>query len=89
MNAELARYVMEQTIAKVLFHSGFEGTLSVCTWLTEDFQPSAFDIITGVAIEYLQELGRTLRLYMNNNDGRKKYSEEVCRHVTVVTDFRN
>jgi hypothetical protein len=27
MNAELARYVMEQTIAKVLFHSGFEGAV--------------------------------------------------------------
>lgn len=42
-----------------------------------DFQPSALDIITGVAVEYLQDIGRTLRLYMNNNDGRKKYSEEV------------
>jgi hypothetical protein len=68
---------MEQTIAKVLFHSGFEGTLSFYGKLNADFQPSAFDIITGVAIEYLQELGRTLRLYMNSNDGRKKYSEEV------------
>lgn len=77
MNAELARYVMEQTIAKVLFHTGFEGTLSLFSKLTADFQPSALDIITGVAIEYLQELGRTLRLYMNSNDGRKKYSEEV------------
>jgi hypothetical protein len=68
---------MEQTIAKVLFHTGFEGTLSFDINLTADFQPSALDIITGVAIEYLQELGRTLRLYMNSNDGRKKYSEEV------------
>ena len=29
MNGELGRYVMEQTVAKILFHSGFEGnTLS-------------------------------------------------------------
>ena len=40
-------------------------------------QASAFDIITGVAVEYLQDIGRTLRLYLNNNDSRKKYSEEV------------
>jgi hypothetical protein len=26
MNAELARYAMEQAIAKLLFHSGFEGS---------------------------------------------------------------
>jgi hypothetical protein len=25
MNAELGQYVMEQAIAKLLFHSGFEG----------------------------------------------------------------
>jgi len=77
VNAELGRYVMEQTIAKVLFHTGFEGTSYLYSKLNVDFHPSAFDIITGVAIEYLQELGRTLRLYMNSNDGRKKYSEEV------------
>jgi len=66
MNGELGRYVMEQAIAKLLYHTGFE-----------DFQPSALDVMTSVAIEYLQDIGKTLRLYMNNVDGRKKFSAEV------------
>ena len=76
MTSELARYVMEQAIAKLLFHSGFEGIYRFFNSLTSEFQASAFDLITGVAIEYLQDIGRTLRLYLNNNDSRKKYTEE-------------
>ena len=88
MNAELARYVMEQTIAKILFHSGFEGIFLYRFGLIFDFQPFAFDVITGVAIEYLQDIGRTLTMYMNNNDSRKKYTEEV-NYLCYVIDIRN
>lgn len=76
MTSELSRYVMEQAIAKLLFHAGFEGMNISLIQLILEFQASAFDLITGVAIEYLQDIGRTLRLYLNNNDSRKKYSEE-------------
>lgn len=44
--------------------------------LTLDFQPFAFDVVTNVAIEYLQDLGRTLTTYLNNIDQRKKFTEE-------------
>jgi hypothetical protein len=73
---------MEQTIAKILFHSGFEGISLSRLELIFDLQPFAFDVITGVAIEYLQDIGRTLTMYMNNNDSRKKYTEEV-RHLVL------
>lgn len=79
---------MEQTIAKILFHSGFEGISFYRLELIFDFQPFAFDVITGVAIEYLQEIGRTLTMYMNNNDSRKKYTEEV-HSIFYVVDSRN
>jgi hypothetical protein len=90
MNADLGRYVMEQTIAKLLFHAGFEGTVSNLIFLISDFQSSAFDVITGVAIEYLQDIGRTLRLYINNNDARQKFSEEVVlilRSLMLGTNY--
>jgi hypothetical protein len=45
--------------------------------LTLDFQPFAFDVITNIAIEYMQDLGRTLTMYLNNVDQRKKFTEEV------------
>lgn len=76
MNGELGQYVMEQAIAKILYHTGFEG-ISTAGFLTQDFQSSALDVMTGVAVEYLQDIGRTLRLYMNSNDSRKRFSEEV------------
>ena len=77
MTGEVAEYVMEQTVAKILYHSGFEGTLIIISSLTIDFQPFAFDVITNIAIEYMQDLGRTLTTYLNNTDQRKKFTEEV------------
>jgi len=77
MTGEVAEYVMEQTVAKILYHSGFEGTLIIISSLTIDFQPFAFDVITNIAIEYMQDLGRTLTMYQNNTDQRKKFTEEV------------
>jgi len=77
MTCEVAEYVMEQTVAKILYHSGFEGTLIITSPLTIDFQPFAFDIVTNIAIEYMQDLGRTLTTYLNNADQRKKFTEEV------------
>ena len=77
MTGEVAEYVMEQTVAKILYHSGFEGTLIIISSLTIDFQPFAFDVITNIAIEYMQDLGRTLTTYLNNADQRKKFTEEV------------
>lgn len=53
-----------------------------------DFQVSAFDIITEVAIEHLQEIGRTMRLYMNNNNGRKQYTKEVFPIFLTMTYVR-
>jgi len=77
MTGEVAEYVMEQTVAKILYHSGFEGTLIIISLLTIDFQPFAFDVVTNIAIEYMQDLGRTLTMYQNNTDQRKKFTEEV------------
>jgi len=77
MTGEIAEYVMEQTVAKILYHSGFEGTLIIISLLTIDFQPFAFDVVTNIAIEYMQDLGRTLTTYLNNTDQRKKFTEEV------------
>jgi hypothetical protein len=37
MTPELGRYVMEQAIAKLLFHSGFEGMHSLQVYLTFRF----------------------------------------------------
>jgi len=40
--------------------------------------------MAGVAIEYLQNIGHTLRTYLNNDDTRKKYSEEVCSYIIYL-----
>jgi hypothetical protein len=44
--------------------------------------------MTGIAVEYLQGVGQTLTLYMNNNDMRKKFSEEVTP-VSSLTHGRS
>jgi transcriptional activator SPT7 len=81
---EVGRYAMEQAIARMLFHTGFEGH-SLCSMLILDFQASAFDLVTGVAIEYLQKIGATLTLYMTCTDTRSKFAEEVRPSTTFLT----
>ena len=92
MTRELAEYVMEQTVAKVLFHCGFEGpyTTSHSRADRADFQPFAFDVVTNLAIEYMQDLGRTLTTYMNNLDRRKRFTEEeMILHMLDLNGVRN
>ena len=80
---EVGRYAIEQAVAKVLFHVGFEGLENLLPTNALDFQASAFDLVTGVAIEYIQKIGATLTLYMSCNDLRKQYTEEVkCLRMT-------
>lgn len=46
------RMALQRSIGKVFYHAGFE-----------DFQPSAMDAITDVAIDFMAKVGASLKLY--------------------------
>ncbi|QPC79630.1 hypothetical protein HYE68_010382 [Fusarium pseudograminearum] len=58
MAAEACQDALKRSIAKVLYHTGFE-----------ELQPSAMDAFTGIAADYFQKLVRTFNVY---NESEKK-----------------
>lgn len=49
----VCRAALQRSVAKVLYHTGFE-----------EYQPSALDAITDVAADFFQKIGATLKSYM-------------------------
>ncbi|KAF4961905.1 hypothetical protein FSARC_9981 [Fusarium sarcochroum] len=58
MAPETCQNALKRSIAKILYHQGFE-----------ELQPSAIDTFTGVAADYFQKLIRTFNVY---NEAEKK-----------------
>lgn len=52
MATETCQLALKRSIAKILYHTGFE-----------ELQPSAIDTLTGVAADYFQKLIRTFSVY--------------------------
>lgn len=70
---EVCHNALKRSIAKVLYHTGFE-----------ELQPSAIDTFTGVAADYFQKLIRTFNVY---NQAEKKSSQPAADGSTVQPRF--
>ncbi|KAF3311088.1 Transcriptional activator spt7 [Orbilia oligospora] len=49
---DINRVAFQRSIAKVFYHAGFE-----------DFQPTAFDLVTDIATSFFKKMGQTIMLY--------------------------
>ena len=52
MCARVARAALQRSIGKIFYHAGFE-----------EFQPTAVDAVTDIAMDYFQKLGKSLLVY--------------------------
>ncbi|OWT42957.1 transcriptional activator spt7 [Pochonia chlamydosporia 170] len=52
MAAETCQNALKRSVAKILYHTGFE-----------ELQPSAVDTLTGIAADYFQKLVKTFNIY--------------------------
>ncbi|KAI9496603.1 hypothetical protein BDB00DRAFT_807985 [Zychaea mexicana] len=61
--------LLQRTLSKLLGHAGFEGA-----------QTSALNVLTELAIDYMLNVGRTIRSYWDDY-GRQMSNEEILMHV--------
>lgn len=66
MCANVSRAALQRSIGKLFYHAGFE-----------EFQPTAVDAVTDIAIDYFQKLGKMLLVYKEAPQERK-FESEVC-----------
>lgn len=66
MCANVARAALQRSIGKVFYHAGFE-----------EFQPTAIDAITDIAVDYFQKLGKTLMVYQEAPQHERRFDTEV------------
>ncbi|CAJ0745304.1 16591_t:CDS:10 [Entrophospora sp. SA101] len=69
MNYETSSAVMKCCVAKLLQHSGFESSMN-----------TPLHILTEIAGDYLMNIGRTFRKYLDDYDKKMK-PEEIVEHV--------
>ncbi|KAI5855254.1 hypothetical protein BZA05DRAFT_442925 [Tricharina praecox] len=71
MCANVARAALQRSIGKVFYHAGFE-----------EFQPTAIDAITDIAVDYFQKLGKTLMVYQEAPQHERRFdTEETILHT--------
>ncbi|KAI8364636.1 uncharacterized protein BYT42DRAFT_589889 [Radiomyces spectabilis] len=69
LNDRIGRQITQQTITKLLTHAGFEGA-----------QTTSLNVLTDLAVDYLSNIGRTLRWYWDNY-GQTMQPEELMAHT--------
>ncbi|KAF3942141.1 hypothetical protein ABW19_dt0206708 [Dactylella cylindrospora] len=52
MSEDVCRAAFQRSIAKIFYHTGFE-----------DYQPTAFDLVTDIATSFFKKIGTTMMLY--------------------------
>ncbi|KAI9311667.1 hypothetical protein BX666DRAFT_1994349 [Dichotomocladium elegans] len=70
LSAESGFQLMERIVSKLLAHAGFEGA-----------QRSALGILTELAVDYMLNLGKTLRYYWDDYGHRQMTDEEILIHA--------
>ncbi|RUS30725.1 hypothetical protein BC938DRAFT_479038 [Jimgerdemannia flammicorona] len=77
MNEDAGLDLLGRVVAKMLAHAGFEGA-----------QASAAHVVTEVAVDYMMNLGKSLRVYMDNyNKGMS--AEEIVLHTLYENGVNN
>ncbi|CAG8604516.1 11840_t:CDS:10 [Paraglomus brasilianum] len=69
MNKGTGNALMERVVVKLLQHAGFEAA-----------QSSALNVLTDVAVEYMLNLGKSLRAYCDEHD-KTMTPEEILLHT--------
>ncbi|KAA8893959.1 hypothetical protein FN846DRAFT_901108 [Sphaerosporella brunnea] len=71
MCANVARAALQRSIGKVFYHAGFE-----------EFQPTAIDAVTDIAVDYFQKLGKTMMVYKEAPMQQQRFDdEEILLHA--------
>ena len=71
-NKELIWRIMHKNVSKISMANGFETT-----------QPSAINILTEIASDYLSNLIKTMKLHQESNSLNNKTTEEIL-HLTLL-----
>lgn len=66
MCTKVARAALQRSIGKIFYHAGFE-----------EFQPTAVDAVTDIAMDYFQKLGKTLLVYKEAPQYERRFENEV------------
>lgn len=66
MCATVARAALQKSVGKIFYHAGFE-----------EFQPTAIDAVTDIAVDYFQKLSKTLMVYQEAPQHQRKFEPEV------------
>ncbi|KAI8984540.1 hypothetical protein BDF20DRAFT_394859 [Mycotypha africana] len=69
LNAESCHQMMQKVLTKLLTHAGFEGA-----------KAGALNVLTDIMIDYMTNIGKTLRTYCDNY-GNKMDSDEILAHT--------
>ncbi|KAI9268278.1 hypothetical protein BDA99DRAFT_603761 [Phascolomyces articulosus] len=69
--------LIQRTLSKLLGHAGFEGA-----------QSTALNVLTELAIDYMLNVGRTIRSYWDDY-GRQMSNEEILMHVLYENGVSN
>ncbi|RPA99214.1 hypothetical protein L873DRAFT_934071 [Choiromyces venosus 120613-1] len=71
MCATVARAALQRSVGKIFYHAGFE-----------EFQPTAIDAVTDIAVDYFQKLSKTLMVYQEAPQHERKFEpEEMLLHA--------
>ncbi|KAL7269563.1 Transcriptional activator spt7 [Rhizina undulata] len=65
MCGEMSRAALQRSVGKIFYHAGFE-----------EFQPTAMDAVTDIAVDYFQKLAKTLLVYSEAPDQAQRFSQE-------------
>jgi len=78
MCANVARAALQRSIGKVFYHAGFE-----------EFQPTAIDAVTDIAMDYFQKLGKTLMVYQEAPQHERRFEPEVSKTIDLECLLRS
>lgn len=70
---EINRAAFQRSIGKIFYHAGFE-----------DFQPTAFDLVTDIATSFFKKIGQTVMLYSETVLPTGRFAPDVSRFVCAV-----
>ncbi|EPS42468.1 hypothetical protein H072_3613 [Dactylellina haptotyla CBS 200.50] len=71
MSGEVSKAAFQRSVAKIFYHAGFE-----------DFQPTAFDLVTDIAGSFFKKMGKTVMLYQETVLPTGKFApDEILLHT--------
>ncbi|KAK6533624.1 Transcriptional activator spt7 [Orbilia ellipsospora] len=71
MSGEVSKAAFQRSVAKLFYHAGFE-----------DFQPTAFDLVTDIAASFFKKIGKTVMLYQETVLPTGKFApDEILLHT--------